>query len=76
MIKKVLTTVLGKDFMRLQFHEKVVWLWIVLSFCLVMILDYDRTPFVTCFCVILNFGASVLIGRKVLPEDFGKDNEL
>lgn len=77
MIKKVLTTVLGKDFMRLQFREKIVWIWLVVSFCLVLIVDYDHTPFISSLCVILNFGISATVAKKVLPEDWGKeDNEL
>lgn len=34
MIKKFLSKYLGEDFMRLQLREKIVWIWFVVSFCL------------------------------------------
>lgn len=77
MIKEFLSKYLGEDFMRLQPREKIVWIWLVVSFCLVLIVDYDHTPFISSLCVMLNFGISATVAKKVLPEDWGKeDNEL
>lgn len=77
MIKKFLSKYLGEDFMRLQLREKIVWIWLVVSFCLLLAVDYNHTSFVSSLCVILNFGISATVAKKVLPKNWGKeDNEL